>query len=127
MSARLSIAVVGAACSAACATFGISTASGGAGVTPAAVGNQVIASGPHVYNQTTAEYAGSWSWSQRSATYDYYWYMFRSDGALQQSGHNPTGGGGSWSGAPAIYYFKEYNNEPLGSGHNNIISVDYCC
>jgi hypothetical protein len=127
MSARLFIAVVAATCAAASASFFISTASGGGGVTPAAVGNQTIASGPKVYNQTTAEYAGSWSWSQTSANYDYYWYMFRSDGVLQQSAHKATGGGGSWSGTPGIYYFKEYNNEPLGSGHNNIISVDYCC
>jgi hypothetical protein len=127
MSARLLFAVVGAACTAACASFGISTALGDGGVTPMASGNQVVQSGPGVYDQTTAEYAGSWVWSQQSATYDYWWYIFHSGGALQASGHKATGGGGSWSGSPAIYYFKEYNAEPLGSGHNNILSVDYCC
>jgi hypothetical protein len=99
----------------------------GGGVTPYASGNQVIQSGPGVYAQTAAEYAGSWDWSQQSAPYDYYWYVFHSSGTLAGSGHNATGGGGSWSGAANIYYLKEYNNEPAGSGHVNILSVDYCC
>ena len=99
----------------------------GPGITPYAVGNQNIQSGPGVYAQTTDEYAYSWTWSQQSASYDYYWYLFQSNGTLQASGHKATGGGGSWSGAANIYYFKEYNNETSGSGHINILSVDYCC
>jgi len=100
---------------------------GGGNITPYASGNQVIQSGPGVYAQTTAEYAGSWVWSQQSAPYDYYWYVFHSSGTLAASGHKATGGGDSWSGAANIYYLKEYNNEAGGSGHINILSVDYCC
>jgi hypothetical protein len=100
---------------------------GGGPITPYASSNQVIQSGPGVYAQTTAEYAGSWSWNQTSAPYDYYWYVFRSSGTLVTSGHRSSGGGDSWSGPPNIYYFKEYNNEPAGSVHINILSVDYCC
>jgi hypothetical protein len=100
---------------------------GGGTARPFASGNQVIQSGPGVYAQTTDEYAASWVWSQQSAPYDYYWYVFQSNGTLVGNGHKPTGGGGSWSGAANIYYFKEYNNEPAGSGHINVLSVDYCC
>jgi hypothetical protein len=95
--------------------------------TPFASGYQTVSSGPHVYDQTTSEYAGSWNWAQTSASYDYYWYVFHNDGTLAGNGHNASGGGGSWSGAANVYYFKEYNNEPLGSGHINILSVNYCC
>jgi len=80
-----------------------------------------------VYDQTSDEYADSWSWTQQSAPYAYYWYVFHSSGALESSGHKPTGGGGSWTGAANVYYFKEYNDEPAGSGHINILDVDYCC
>ena len=97
------------------------------GPTPYASGHQNISSSPGVYAQTTSEYAGSWSWTQSSAPYDYYWYVFRSSGTLAGSGHAPSGGGGSWSGAANIYYFKEYNNEASGSGRINILGVDYCC
>jgi hypothetical protein len=100
---------------------------GGPGVIGYAVGNQNIQSSPGVYAQTTNEYATSWTWSQQSASYDYYWYLFHSNGVLEASGHKATGGGGSWSGAGNIYYFKEYNNEASGSGHINVLSVDYCC
>lgn len=100
---------------------------GGPGVIGYAVGNQNIQSSPGVYAQTTNEYATNWTWSQQSASYDYYWYLFQSNGTLQASGHKATGGGGSWSGAGNIYYFKEYNNEASGSGHINVLSVDYCC
>jgi hypothetical protein len=97
------------------------------GVTPYASGYQNIASNPGVYAQTTDEYAGSWSWTQTSASYDYYWYIFTSGGTLSGSGHNASGGGGNWSGTPNVYYFKEYNNEPLGSGRVNKLQVTYCC
>jgi hypothetical protein len=97
------------------------------GVTPLASGSQVVQSGPGVYGQTTSEYAGSWWWSQDSAAYDYYWYVFQSNGVLAGSNHNQNGGGGSWSGAANIYYFKEYNNEPVGSGRINKLTVNYCC
>jgi len=100
---------------------------GGGGVTPFASGYQTISSNPGVYAQTTPEYAGSWSWVQISASYDYYWYIFTSGGTLAGSGHKANGGGGSWSGAGNIYYFKEYNNEPIGSGRINSIQVSYCC
>lgn len=110
---------------AAVAAFAVSARAGG-GVTPFASGSQQISSSPGVYAQTTAEYAGTWSWAQDSASYDYYWYLFRTSGTLEASGHK-AGGGGSWSGAANIYYFKEYNNEPLGSGHINILNVTYCC
>jgi hypothetical protein len=127
MTARFIFAVACLATAAAWGGFAVASARGGGGVTPYASGNQVIASSPGVYAQTTDEYAGSWSWSQQSASYDYYWYVFRSNGVLAGSGHKASGGGGSWSGTPTIYFLKEYNNEPLGSGHNNILSVDYCC
>lgn len=127
MSTRWLFTLVAVACASAFASFAIGTATGGGKATKDASGNQVVQSGPHVYDQTTAEYAGSWIWSQQSANYDYYYYIFLSSGSLATSGHNASGGGGSWSGAPTVYYFKEYNNEPLGSGHNNILSVDYCC
>jgi hypothetical protein len=116
----LSVGVLAAASTA--VAFG-----GGGDVRPLASGNQVIQSSPGVYDQTTSEYAGSWVWSQASAPYDYYYYLFRSNGTLVTSGHKPTGGGGSWSGAANVYYFKEYNNEAVGSGHINVLSVDYCC
>lgn len=128
---RLAIAaaIVGIAGS---ASYGIASAvavgpSSAPGPIPYASGNQRVSSGPGVYAQTTAEYAGSWNWSQDSASYDYYWYVFRTNGTLAGNGHNPAGGGGGWSGAPNNYYFKEYNNEPLGSGHVNILTVSYCC
>jgi hypothetical protein len=111
-------------------SYGVASAAGAgaaSGPSPYASGTQTVSSGPHVYDQTTDEYAGSWNWAQNSASYDYYWYVFHSDGTLAANGHNPSGGGGSWSGAANIYYFKEYNNEPLGSGHINILSVSYCC
>lgn len=90
-------------------------------------GHQVISSSPGVYAQTTDEYAGSWSWRQTSAAWDYYWYIFTSGGTLAGSGHAATGGPGSWPGSPNIYYFKEYNNEPAGSGRTNVLDVSYCC
>jgi hypothetical protein len=96
-------------------------------VNPYATGSQTISSGPHVYAQTTDEYSSSWSWVQQSPSYDYYWYIYTSGGTLVASGHNASGGGGSWSGSPNIYYFKEYNNEPLGSGDINKLQVSYCC
>lgn len=96
-------------------------------VIPYASGSQTISSGPHVYAQTTDEYSSSWSWVQQSPSYDYYWYIYTSSGTLVASGHNATGGGGNWSGPSNIYYFKEYNNEPLGSGHVNKLQVSYCC
>jgi hypothetical protein len=99
----------------------------GGPITPYASNNQVIQSGPGVYAQTTAEYAGSWVWSQQSAPFNYYWYLFHSSGTLVASRHMTAGGGDSWTGTPNIYYLKEYNNEPSGSGHINILSVDYCC
>jgi hypothetical protein len=96
-------------------------------VNPYATGAQTISSSPHVYAQTAAEYSSSWSWVQQSPSYDYYWYIYTSGGTLVASGHNASGGGGSWSGPANIYYFKEYNNEPLGSGHINTLQVSYCC
>jgi hypothetical protein len=92
-----------------------------------ASGSQQISSSPGVYAQTTNEYAGNWSWSQDSASWDYYWYVFHANGTLAGSGHKATGGGGSWTGSANIYYFKEYNNEPAGSGRINILTVTYCC
>jgi hypothetical protein len=100
---------------------------GGGGVTPFATGSPTVSSGPGVYGQTTNEYSNSWMWSQSSPAYDYYWYLFTSGGSLVASGHKPTGGGGSWSGAANVMYFKEYNNEAPGSGHTNVLQVDYCC
>jgi hypothetical protein len=118
----------------AAATFAIASgparangAPGGGGVTPQAIGNQQISSGPGVYAQTTNEYATSWAWSQVSASYDYYWYIFQSNGTLTASGHRASGGGDSRTVPGNIYYFKEYNNEPTGSGRINVLSVDYCC
>jgi len=99
----------------------------GGGVIAEAFGNQQISSSPGVYAQTTSEYSTSWSWSQLSASYDYYWYIFQSNGTLTASGHRPSGGGDSRTVAGNVYYFKEYNNEPAGSGHINVLSVDYCC
>lgn len=104
-----------------------SISSAAPGVHPYATGTQTISSGPHVYAQTTAEYSSSWSWVQQSPSYDYYWYIYTSGGTLVASGHKASGGGGNWSGAANIYYFKEYNNEPLGSGHVNTLQVSYCC
>jgi hypothetical protein len=121
----LLIALVGMA--AATATFALANARAGSGPIAYASGHQQISSSPGVYAQTTSEYAGSWSWTQDSAAWDYYWYVFHNDGTLAGSGHKQNGGGDSWSGAPNIYYFKEYNNEPLGSGRVNILGVDYCC
>jgi hypothetical protein len=100
---------------------------GGGGVTPFASGQQVISSGPGVYAQTSTEYSSSWGWSQDSGPYDYYWYLFTAGGSLQANGHKATGGGDDWSGAANNYYFKEYNNEPVGSGRINVLSVNYCC
>jgi hypothetical protein len=127
---RKSLAIAAAVgCIAGVTSYGMTTALAAAPPKPSpyASGHQQISSGPGVYAQTTSEYAGSWNWSQDSASYDYYWYVFHNSGALAASGHNASGGGGSWSGAPNIYYFKEYNNEPLGSGHINILTVSYCC
>src|SRR5690348_3968076 len=101
------------------------TASGGPH--PFANGSQRVQSSPGVYDQTTNEYSTSWSWSQASSGYDYYWYVFTSGGSLVGSGHKQTGGGGNWSGAANVYSFKEYNNEPAGSGHINVLDVLYCC
>jgi hypothetical protein len=112
---------------AAATAFSYEYAAAGGGVNPMASGYQNIASNPGVYAQTTSEYAGSWDWIQLSASYDYYWYIFTSGGTLTASGHKPSGGGGNWSGAPNIYYFKEYNNEPVGSGRVNSLQVSYCC
>jgi hypothetical protein len=105
----------------------VNTAFGGGHPVPDASGNQNVQSGPGVYDQTTDEYAGSWTWTQQSAPYAYYWYVFHSSGTLASSGHKPTGGGDSWTGAANVYYFKEYNDEPAGSGHINILDVNYCC
>jgi hypothetical protein len=119
--------LIAAGAIAAAATFALASAHASTGPTPYASSSQTISSGPGVYAQTTSEYAGSWNWTQQSAAWDYYWYVFHNNGTLAASGHNSAGGGGSWPGAPNIYYFKEYNNEPLGSGHINILAVDYCC
>ena len=54
----------------------------GGGVIAEAFGNQQISSSPGVYAQTTSEYSTCWSWSQLSASYDYYWYIFQSNGTL---------------------------------------------
>lgn len=97
------------------------------GPPPPASGFQDISSSPGVYAQTTDEYAGTWDWTQLSASYDYYWYVFTSGGTLTASGHKPSGGGGHWAGTPNVYYFKEYNNEPVGSGRINSLQVSYCC
>jgi hypothetical protein len=92
-----------------------------------ATGMQEIQSGPGVYAQTSNEYSSSWNWVQASSAYDYYWYIFTSGGTLVANGHKPSGGNGSWSGGANVYYFKEYNNEPIGSGHVNVIDASYCC
>lgn len=118
------------ACAAlAAATFAFTAAAGGGGggVTTFANGSQQISSGPGVYAQTANEYSNTWVWTQDSAAYDYYWYLFRSSGVLEASGHKASGGNGSWNGAANIYYFKEYNNEPVGSARINILTVSYCC
>jgi hypothetical protein len=96
-------------------------------VHPFATGTQTISSGPGVYAQTTSEYAASWTWTQLSASYDYYWYLFTSGGTLTASGHKASGGNGGWSGVADVYYLKEYNNEASGSGHINVLQVNYCC
>lgn len=124
---RKRLFVIALAAITAAATFALTNAHAGGGPIGFAQGHQQISSGPGVYAQTTSEYAGSWIWTQESAAWDYYWYVFHNNGTLAGSGHNANGGGGSWSGAPNIYYFKEYNNEPLGSGHVNVLGVDYCC
>jgi hypothetical protein len=130
---RFTFYAMTAAVIAAAGAFAMATATaragdgGGVGFSIQQSGNQQISSGPGVYAQTTAEYAGSWSWSQLSASYDYYWYIFQSNGTLAASGHRATGGGDSRNLTPNIYYFKEYNNEPAGSGRINVLSVDYCC
>ena len=120
-------AVVLAAAASAFAIGAATARAGGGGVIAEAIGNQQISSSPGVYAQTTAEYSTSWSWSQVSASYDYYWYIFQSNGTLVASGHRPSGGGDKATVPANIYYFKEYNNEPIGSGHINVLSVDYCC
>jgi hypothetical protein len=130
---RLTGIAVAAALAAGAAAFTISAGtahaggSGAGGVSPQAVGTQQVSSGPGVYDQTTSQYAGSWAWSQLSASYDYYWYIFQSNGTLALSGHKALGGGDNKTLTPNIYYFKEYNNEPLGSARINTLSVDYCC
>ena len=83
---------------------------------PPASGHQNISSGPGVYAQTTSEYAGSWSWAQLSASYDYYWYIFRSSGTLVANGHNPSGGGGSWNGAQTSTTSRNTTTSPLVQG-----------
>jgi hypothetical protein len=129
MNKRLGLIAVMTVITSASFTFAIAPAIAhqSSGITPFASGSQVVQSGPGVYAQTTDEYAGSWWWSQDSAAYDYYWYVFHSNGVLAGSNHNSSGGGGSWSGAANIYYFKEYNNEPSGSGRINKLTVNYCC
>jgi hypothetical protein len=128
---RLAVTAAGAALVAGTAAFTIAgtarAGGGGGGVSPQAVGTQQVSSGPGVYDQTASEYAGSWAWSQLSASYDYYWYIFQSNGTLALSGHKALGGGDNKTLTPNIYYFKEYNNEPVGSGRINTLSVDYCC
>jgi hypothetical protein len=129
---RLAVIAVAAALTAGTAAFTIAAGSalaksGGDGVSPLAAGTQQISSGPGVYAQTAAEYAGSWSWSQQSASYDYYWYIFQSNGTLVMSDHRALGGGDHKTLTPNVYYFKEYNNEPVGSSRINTLSVDYCC
>ena len=119
----VALAMVLVAVIAACAS-GLQTAWA---VTPDATGAQTISSGPHVYAQTTDEYSSSWSWVQQSPSYDYYWYIYTSGGTLVASGHNAFGGGGRWTGPANIYYFKEYNNEPVGSDRINTLQVSYCC
>jgi hypothetical protein len=120
--------VLATAALAASLSFTLKTSAARAGgITPYASGSQQISSGPGVYAQTAAEYAGSWSWTQQSASYDYYWYIFQSNGTLALSDHRPLGGGDSKNLTPNIYYFKEYNNEPAGSGRINVLSVTYCC
>jgi hypothetical protein len=137
MSKSFMFAAAASAAAVAAATFAVSALSaggpppphggGGGTVTPMASGNQIVSSGPGVYDQTSAEYSTSWDWAQDSGPYDYYWYIFTVGGTLAKSGHNASGGGGSWSGVANNYYFKEYNNEPIGSGHINVLSVNYCC
>jgi hypothetical protein len=125
----LSALFVGTASFAISASAGPPPLNGGGGgtVSPMASGNQTVTSGPGVYDQTSVEYSASWSWSQTSGPWDYYWYIFTSGGTLLKNGRDQFGGGGSWSGPANSYYFKEYNNEPVGSGHINVLSVDYCC
>jgi hypothetical protein len=123
MSKKLVLVAVATALAAGMGTY---RAAASGGPTPLASGHQVISSGPGVYAQTTNEYAGSWNWRQTSAAWDYYWYVFTSGGTLAGTNHIP-GGGGSWSGTPNVYYFKEYNNEPVGSGRINVLDVTYCC
>jgi hypothetical protein len=127
MSARFTGLVVFAVVASAAITYFAHPGSAGV-ITPYATGSQTIQSGPGVYAQTTPEYSGSWSWVQQSASYAYYWYLFTSGGTLVKSGSAPAGGNGSTGSVPAnVYYFKEYNNEPAGSGHLNILTVSYCC
>jgi hypothetical protein len=123
MSKKTLLLAVAAALAAGASSYGATASSG---PTPYASGHQVISSGPGVYAQTSDEYAGSWNWRQTSAGWDYYWYVFTSGGTLAGNGHI-AGGNGSWSGTPNIYYFKEYNNEPSGSGRINVLDVTYCC
>jgi hypothetical protein len=130
MNARFAVLVVAGLLASAVGTY--LALPGNAGVVrPYASGTQTVKSNPGVYDQTAPEYSSSWSWIQQSASFDYYWYVFTSGGTLSGSGHNSSGGGGNWptSGvAPAnVYYFKEYNNEPAGSGHLNILAATYCC
>jgi hypothetical protein len=125
MNARFAVVAIFAVLISATATYVAQAGNGG--VIRYATGTQTIQSGPGVYAQTSAEYSASWSWIQQSASYDYYWYVFASGGTLAGSGHKAGGGDGNWSGAANIYYFKEYNNEPAGSGHLNILQVSYCC
>jgi X-X-X-Leu-X-X-Gly heptad repeat protein len=121
--------VLATAALAAALSFALTTGAARAdgGITPYASGSQQISSGPGVYAQTADEYAGSWSWTQQSASYDYYWYIFQSNGTLALSGHKSLGGGDSKNLTPNIYYFKGYNNEPSGSGRINVLSGTYCC
>jgi hypothetical protein len=125
VSIRVTVSTIVAVIVAAAVSYG--ALAGTSGVRPFATGSQQIQSGPGVYAQTTDEYSSSWNWAQVSASYDYYWYIFTSGGSLVASGHKPTGGGGSWSGGANVYYFKEYNNEPGGSGHINVINASVCC
>lgn len=125
---RFGAALVACALISGVSAYGVARASSNDGsVRPMATGSQQISSGPGVYAQTTAEYATDWSWNQNSAAYAYHWYIFTSGGSLVANGYAPSGGGGDKSVQANIDYFKEYNDEPGGSGLINVLTVNYCC
>jgi hypothetical protein len=64
--------------------------------------------GPGVYASTTFQYSNTWSWGWASSAQQFYWYVKRTGGQIQVSGHS-FGDGGTVHVPANIYRWQVYN------------------